>query len=409
MSAETSSPAKRLPRVSGLVMDRLLANNGPSLYHKQTHSTTETDTDKVGNLRITGGSDCNAREMPHRAAPCLWPGYRSANMFHLPIIGGLLTLAHQVHPPSQTHSHTVNPTLLMVAIMWGSGNVVTKWVLEVLEPTAFIALRAGVIAVLMIALLCIVPRQRLATSDWLMLIVFGGGLVAAQLLSFTHAMKMTTASEGSLLISTAPVWTAVMVGMLGMELVTRLNWLGIAVASAGVVMIVFGAANGIVGNAPARLPGDLLMVGSAWLYGGYMVISKKWMQRFGELQVICCTFASGGILLAVLGAPQLLATDWTGIMPGRWLGIAYLTLLAGFPGLLLWYRTISRTSASGTAVYQYLVPGVSVVCAAIFLRERIAALQLVGIAVALVGVYLARVLPSSGAAGVKGDNCARAG
>ena len=92
---------------------------------------------------------------------------------------------------------------------------------------------------------------------------------------------------------------------------------GIAVASVGVMMVIFGAADGIVGNAPARLPGDLLMVGSAWLYGGYMAISKRWMQRFGELQVIYCTFASGGTLLAAVGAPQLLATEWASITPGR--------------------------------------------------------------------------------------------
>ena len=170
----------------------------------------------------------------------------------------------------------------------------------------------------------------------------------------------------------------------------------------GIVMVIFGALDGIAGNAPARLSGDLLMVGSAWLYGGYMVISKRWMQRFGELRVICSTFAAGGILLTVVGVPQVLATEWAGITRGRWVGIAYVTLLAGFVGLVLWYRTIGRTSASGTAVYQYLVPGTSVVCATVFLGERIAALQLVGIAVTLVGVYLARVPPGPGADGVKG-------
>ena len=58
-----------------------------------------------------------------------------------------------------------------------------------------------------------------------------------------------------------------------MELVTRLNWLGIAVALGGVAMIVFGAAHGAEHSAPARLAGDLLMIVSAWLYGAYMAIT----------------------------------------------------------------------------------------------------------------------------------------
>ena len=55
---------------------------------------------------------------------------------------------------------------------------------------------------------------------------------------------------------------------------------------------------------PSRLCGDLLMLASAWLYAGYMVLSRRWMQRLGELPVICWTFAAGGVMLAAV-APEL--------------------------------------------------------------------------------------------------------
>ncbi|MCK4298535.1 MAG: DMT family transporter, partial [Planctomycetes bacterium] len=293
----------------------------------------------------------------------------------------------QVQPPARP----IDPVLLLVVCIWGAGNVVTKWVLGVLDPPAFLALRMAVVSTLMAAMLLLGPRTRFALRDWLMVSVCGGGLMAAQFLSFSYAMKLTTASEGSLLVSTAPVWTAVIVAVLGVEHVTRLNWLGIVVASGGVAMIVLGPSGKMFSNAPSRLSGDLLMLGSAWLYAGYMVFSRHWMQRIGELPVICSTFAAAGVLLVVVGARPLLASDWSTVTAGHWVGIAYVALMAGFVGLILWYRTIGRTSASGTAVYQYLVPGVSIVAAAIFLGERIVALQLAGIAVTLVGVYLARV------------------
>jgi len=308
-------------------------------------------------------------------------------------------LAHTAHSDSQPSGHVLNPVLLLVACIWGAGNLMTKWMLEVLEPHALLGLRMGIVTVLMSALLIARPRRRIAWPDLLMLVLLGGGLVTAQLLSFTHAMKMTTASEGSLLISTAPAWTAVMVTLLGMERLSGLNWMGVALASCGVAMIVFGATDQTVGNAPARLPGDLLMLGSAWLYGGYMVLSKRWMQRLGALHVICLTFAASGAMLAVLGSRHLAATDWSTITAGRWAGILYLGVLAGFVGVLLWYRTIGRTSASGTAVYQYLVPGISVLGAALFLGERLAPLQVGGIVVTLAGVHLARLRPTVAALG----------
>lgn len=302
-------------------------------------------------------------------------------------------MTHSADPAPLPPRPVFNPVLLLVAGIWGAGNLVTKWLLEVMEPPALLALRMGGVAVLMGALLLLGPRRRVARRDCLVLMLCGGGIVTVQLLTFTYAMKMTTASEGSLLISTAPVWTAVLVTLLGMERLTGLNWLGVAVASGGVAMIIWGPAGRIVGNAPARLPGDLLMVASAWLYGGYMVLSKRWMRRLGALHVICYTFVGSGMLLAALGTRHLLATDWGIITAGRWIGVAYLTILAGFVGIILWYRTIGRTTASGTAVYQYLVPGISVLGAAILLGERLTALQLAGIAVILAGVYLAR-LPS---------------
>ena len=300
-------------------------------------------------------------------------------------------MTHTAPSTLRPRARPIDPVLLLVACIWGAGNVVTKWVLEVLDPPAFLALRMVVVSILMAAVLLLGPRIRLALRDWLIVSVCGGGLMAAQFLSFSYAMKLTTASEGSLLISTAPVWTAVIVAVLGMEHVTGRNWLGIVLASGGVAMVVLGPAGRIVSDAPSRLSGDLLMLASAWLYAGYMVLSRRWMQRLGELPVICRTFAAAGVLLVAVGARHLLASDWSTVTAGHWVGIAYVTLLAGFVGLILWYRTIGRTSASGTAVYQYLVPGVSIVAAAIFLGERIAALQLAGIAVTLVGVYLARV------------------
>jgi len=312
-------------------------------------------------------------------------------MAHLPTVKGPPALTPPALATPTVRARPIDPVLLLVACIWGVGNVVTKWVLGVLDPPTFLALRMAVVSPLMAAVLLLGPRNRLALRDWLVVSACGGGLMAAQFLSFSYAMKLTTASEGSLLVSTAPVWTAVIVAVLGMEHVSGLNWLGIALASAGVAMIVLGPAGKAVADAPARLSGDLLMLGSAWLYAGYMVLSRRWMQRLGELPVICSTFAAAGVLLVAVGAKPLLASDWSSVTAGHWAGTAYVALLAGFAGLMLWYRTIGRTSASGTAVYQYLVPGVSIVVAATFLGERIAAVQLAGIAVALVGVYLARV------------------
>jgi len=297
--------------------------------------------------------------------------------------------ARSSHPNPGDH-RIIDPGLLFVALVWGAGNVVVKWLLDVFEPSALFGLRMGLTSLLMLGLLW-VRRRPISARDVLVLTLIGGGLVTVQQLCFVYAMNMTTASEGALLISTAPVWTAMMVALLGIEVVTWLNWLGIVIAFGGVAMVVLGAGQAVLPNAPARLAGDLLMIASAWMYGGYMVISGRWMKKIGALHVICCTFSASGLFLLLIGWQPLLATDWHLVTWDRWLGVAYLTVLAAFVSLIVWYRTIGRTSASRTAVYQYLVPGISVVAAGLFLHERLAILQVAGIVITLIGVYLARV------------------
>ena len=93
-------------------------------------------------------------------------------------------------PPALTHTapatlsprvRPIDPVLLLVACIWGVGNVVTKWVLGVLDPPAFLALRMVVVSILMAAVLLLGPRTRLALRDWLVVSVCGGGLMAAVL------------------------------------------------------------------------------------------------------------------------------------------------------------------------------------------------------------------------------------
>jgi O-acetylserine/cysteine efflux transporter len=294
-------------------------------------------------------------------------------------------------PEPTTHRHRIiDPALLSVAFFWGTGNVAVKWILGVIDPAALYAVRMGFMA-LMMGWIVYRRWRPISGRDALVLLAAGGAMIAAQQVTFGYAMSMTTASEGSLLISTAPLWTAIVAAALGMEIVTRLNWIGIVAAFTGVGMVVLGHTGGPSPEAPARMAGDALMILSSFIYGGYMIVSKRWMVRLGALHVICFSFLAGGVMLAVLGGRQALATDWSAFAPAHWGALVYLATFAGSFGLVVWYRSISRTTASGVAVYQYLVPCISVVVAALFLRERPSLAQNIGIVVTLVGVYMARV------------------
>lgn len=290
--------------------------------------------------------------------------------------------------PALPRHARIDPLLLAVACSWGLNNVIYKWLLETFPPAA---LPAGYItAIGLILLVAMIARKRLpGWRDLLVIAGFGGLLLGAYMGLSGYAFDMTTASEGSLLISTAPLWTAIMAAAMRVERLRAVNWLGALLAMVGVTTVVLGNP-GHQAAAHNRLLGDLLMILTAWCYAGFMIVTKRWMDRHGTVTVTCLTFLSGGLMLCACFWTQLRDTPWAGLSVGHWAGFAYMTLIAGLGGMMLWYRAIRLTSASRTAVYQYLVPGVAAICAAIFLHERLTAPQVGGICLTLVGIYFAR-------------------
>ncbi len=279
---------------------------------------------------------------------------------------------------------------LSATVVWGGSAVAQKFLLSDFSPAALQCIRTCCASVLLVAILLLLGRrihQALSTDFWPLLGT--GVLMGIQLMSFLYALSLTSASEGALIISTAPVWTALLVATLGLEAICLRNWLGILTALGGVALIVLGSSS-LAGQFTNSVAGDMIMVLAALLYGLFMVISKGLMQRHGTLMVIALCTCIANIVIVPLGLRQVLAGPWSTLGTIHWLCLAYVVLLGSVYAFLMWYRSIKLTSPAHTAVYQYLQPIVAVLAAAIFLHERLAIVQFVGIAVTLGGVYLAR-------------------
>lgn len=300
-------------------------------------------------------------------------------------------------PLLQAPERIIDPWLLSVAVLWGMNVIPTKWLLEVMGPAGILLFRyITCAAILSLAVWHLGRRRgRKAARPWgLMLLV--GMWVAVQQLMFIYALDWTSASEASLIISIAPIWTALIGGVTRMEAISAGNWAGILAAAAGVALIVAGG-GALDTHMPTRVQGDLLMIVSSLGYGSFMVYSKRIMNNNGALRVMSWSFVFGLLLVAPAGMGQLIAADWARFDLLLWASLLYTGLIAGGYGFVVWYRTIARTTAAKTSVYQYLVPVVSLVGAALLLGDRMTAPQVAGALVAMTGLVLAR-RPTNGGA-----------
>ncbi len=285
----------------------------------------------------------------------------------------------------------LDPILLSVAIFWGGNFVAYKYLMDAIPPRGLLAARF--ISITLILLIALEFRGRLRSGNsrgmWLRLFLAGVLIMGVQQVLFVSGLDLTAAGEGSLIFTTAPIFTALMSAAIGQERITPANWLGITGAMAGTALVILGGA-GATHVPETRIAGDLLMLASSLGYALFMVVSKPLMERYGALKVVGFAYLFGILVVVPFGGRQMIAADWTALGPAGWFSMFWLVILAGAYGFLAWYWRISKTTASRVAVYQYIVPVVALVTAAILLGERPTIPQIAGATLVLAGLYFAR-------------------
>ena len=205
---------------------------------------------------------------------------------------------------------------------------------------------------------------------------------------FAAGVYYTLAAESALLISTAPIWAAIINHVLGWERLSLRQALGTLIGFLGIAAVIFG------GLRAQQVPehhvfGLVIMVVSGILWACYAVFCRPLLAHYSPLKVTTWIHAIGAIGLIPLGARDALAVDWINLSSLSWLCFFYFALLAGVYGFVVWYRGVATIGSSRTVLFQYCVPVVATLAAYFLLREVPTAVQVAGIAVTFVGLQLA--------------------
>tara|TARA_Y100000780_G_scaffold179592_1_gene165060 strand:+ start:68 stop:991 length:924 start_codon:yes stop_codon:yes gene_type:complete len=289
---------------------------------------------------------------------------------------------------------TTDLGLLLIVLIWGVNFSVLKVLLRELEPLALNALRFPMAAV---ALWILVRRldgsSKPDPEDLLRIITLGLlGNVAYQL-CFIFGVDSTFAGNASLLLATTPVWTLFLSSVSGHERPGGWVIIGVAGTLIGIFMVITGSRDaGTLASPTTR--GDLLILIASMLWAMYTVGGRKPVTRYGALRVTAWTLWVATPIIFFMGLPGLMRTDLRTITPEAWIGVTYAGLLGIGLAYLLWYRAVERIGNNRTAVYSNLVPVAALITAWIWLGEVPTTLQLIGAAVILVGLTLARLAHS---------------
>jgi drug/metabolite transporter (DMT)-like permease len=277
--------------------------------------------------------------------------------------------------------------LLLAMVFWGSTYVVTKEGLAEVPPLLFAALRFAAASAFLVPLalwrggLARLPRP----APWGTLVLMALTGVALYYLAFNVALVYTTASMGALVQSSIPAVTAVMATLWLGERVSLVRGVGIALAMAGVLLIVARSAPGAGARAPVL--GNLLMFASVLVWGVYTMLAKR-LAHVDPVAVTAVVAATGTLMLvpavvveASLGPPPV-------ITRANWLRIVYLGALPSAAAYLCYGRALRELDASQVGTFINLVPVIGVASGVVILGDRITAAAVVGGVLVLVGVWL---------------------
>jgi drug/metabolite transporter (DMT)-like permease len=278
-------------------------------------------------------------------------------------------------------------SLILAAVFWGLNFAATKYAAESIPPLVIVAFRftgGGLLLLLILRLL--EPESRPGRKDLILMAALGCFGVAVAQSGFTFGVSLTSAASTGLIFATAPVWGLLLGAVLGLERPTIRGILGLALSVVGVAVVVFEG----FGSGGDSLVGDLLVLMASVGVGGYTVLSMPLLERHTPLAVAGYPVVFGAPFLLVLSSPYLLHLEWGSVGAGSWAAVAFSALFATAFAFAGWQRGISRIGANRVLVYQYLITVVGVASGIVFFGETLGIEKIVGGAVIVIGVYLAR-------------------
>lgn len=268
-------------------------------------------------------------------------------------------------------------------LAWASAFVVIRYVARDVSPGALTLGRLAVAAAVLSLLMLRSRRVALARRDWLLVLLIGVAWFAVYNLALNAGERLVDAGTAAMLIQLAPILIGVLAGLVLGEGFPRMLVIGGLVAFAGTVLIGVSTSTG-----HADLAGVALVLLSAVVYAVAMVAQKVVLRRVSGLQVTWLACLVGTVVCLPFAGS--LVHDVAHARPSAIAGIVYLGVVPTALAFTTWAYALGRTTAGKLGVTTFAVPPIAIALGWLFLGEVPVPLAIVGGALSLVGVAIAR-------------------
>lgn len=277
---------------------------------------------------------------------------------------------------------------LLTGLAFAGSFVAAKYATVELPPFTITLLRY-IVALAVLGGIALLPKAaslKMAARDMPACAVLGlFGIVGYHSLFFA-ALNHTSVGNTAVINAFNPAVTAVMAALFIRERLSWVNYGGVIIALAGVILVVTRGRVGSLIEGNVNL-GDLLMLAAVTSWAIYALVVKKLSQTYNSLAL---TFHAALFSLPMLVILSLIEHPFGRIMAMSstvYWAVLYMGIVASGIGYLLYNLSIRRIGPTKTSSMVYsIVPVTVAMLAAVFFGEPITVVMAASIVLVIVGL-----------------------
>lgn len=279
---------------------------------------------------------------------------------------------------------------LGAASIWGGMYVVSKIVLEVIPPFSLVTLRLILGSITLAIVHALRGWSKISRKQFWQ--VLGTGFIGYGIsLGFQFVgTKLSTAANGSLVTSATPAFVFLFAWLLLRERVTSRRVLALLVSTFGVLAVI-DPRNAELN--PELFWGNISLLAAALTWALYSVLVRKITRNLEVLTVSLIAFIGGLPLTLPVSVWEVHTSQFGPVSLGIVGGILFLGIISTALAMVLWNTAFAALDAGVASLTFFAQPVVGSLLGAIFLKEAITPLFLVGGLFIGIGLVIASIDP----------------
>ena len=283
--------------------------------------------------------------------------------------------------------------LTLVSLFYGVNYSILKIVVpEYVGPYGFIVFRV-LVASAVFWMIHYFNREKINWKEdgWTLTLCALTGVAINQLL-FYKGISLTSAVNGSIIMTLTPVlvliWASILIG----EKITRTKIIGVVLGLIGAIIILYQP-DTVLSAGDWR--GDILVLINGASYACYLVLVKPLMKKYKPMTVVTWVFTIAIIFVIPVGFSQATSVEFSSLPSKVWWSMGYAIVIVTVVVYFLNAWTLVRVNSSVVGAFIYLQPVFATATAILFFEEVFLFKHLLAALFVFTGVWLVTMTKKS--------------